>query len=93
MSSPATNEKMQQLIASEEICRLIHDYAFHLDMNHPTELSNLFVEDCDAAYERAVRAGVATVLPPADMPYGERSATVSDGFGNLWFIATVLAAS
>lgn len=50
MSSPATNEKLQQLIASEEICRLIHDYAFHLDMNHPTELSNLFVEDCEVIY-------------------------------------------
>jgi uncharacterized glyoxalase superfamily protein PhnB len=54
---------------------------------------HLFVDDCDAVYEKAVGAGLSTVLPPADMPYGERSATVSDGFGNLWFIATVLAAS
>jgi uncharacterized glyoxalase superfamily protein PhnB len=51
---------------------------------------HLYVDDCDAAYERAVRAGALTVEPPADKPYGERNAWVSDPFGNQWFIATPL---
>jgi PhnB protein len=49
---------------------------------------HLYVDDCDAVYERAVRAGAQTVEPPADKPYGERNAWVSDPFGNQWFIAT-----
>jgi PhnB protein len=49
---------------------------------------HLYVADCDAAYERAVRAGAVTVQPPGDRPYGERNAWVSDPFGNQWFIAT-----
>jgi hypothetical protein len=40
----------QQLVASEQIRRLIFDYAFHLDMNHPNELADLFVEDCVVIY-------------------------------------------
>jgi uncharacterized glyoxalase superfamily protein PhnB len=49
---------------------------------------HLYVDDCDAVYKRAVRAGAQTVEPPADKPYGERNAWVTDPFGNQWFIAT-----
>ena len=52
---------------------------------------HLFVEDTDEVYEQALAAGAKSILPPEDMPYGERSATVDDGFGNLWFIAKKLA--
>jgi PhnB protein len=49
-----------------------------------------FVDDVDAAYERAVAAGatalMGTVGEPADRPYGERSAFVEDPFGNQWFL-------
>ncbi len=49
-----------------------------------------FVDDVDAAYDRALAAG-ATVLmgkvgEPTDRPYGERSAFVQDPFGNQWFL-------
>jgi uncharacterized glyoxalase superfamily protein PhnB len=50
------------------------------------------VKDCDATYRRALDAGASTlgssVGEPADRPYGERAAFVSDPFGNYWFIAT-----
>jgi PhnB protein len=50
-----------------------------------------FVEDVDAAYQRAVEAGAKLLLgregEPADRPYGERSAFVEDPFGNQWFLA------
>jgi PhnB protein len=56
---------------------------------------HVFVKDCDATYQRALDAGAVTigspgVGEPADRPYGERSAFVSDPFGNYWFIATRL---
>jgi PhnB protein len=54
------------------------------------------VKDCDATYQRALDAGAltigSTVGEPADRPYGERAAFVSDPFGNTWFIATRLGA-
>jgi len=49
---------------------------------------HLFVDDVDATYERALRAGATSVEPPADKPYGERGAFVIDPFDNQWFIAT-----
>ncbi|HEX4003208.1 MAG TPA: VOC family protein [Candidatus Acidoferrales bacterium] len=49
---------------------------------------HLYVPDTDALYERALAAGAASIQPPADQPYGDRSAGVTDPFGNRWFIAT-----
>ena len=56
---------------------------------------HVYVKDCDATYQRALDAGAFTigspgVGDPADRPYGERAAFVSDPFGNYWFIATRL---
>jgi len=56
---------------------------------------HVFVDDCDAAYRRALEAGATTLMgamgEPADRPYGERSAFVEDAFGNYWYIATRLS--
>ncbi len=49
---------------------------------------HLYVPDTDALYERALAAGATSIQPPADQPYGDRSAGVTDPFGNRWFIAT-----
>jgi uncharacterized glyoxalase superfamily protein PhnB len=61
--------------------------------NLPSAL-HVFVDDCDAVYARALRAGAVTIMgtqgEPADRPYGERSAFVQDAFGNYWYIATRL---
>jgi PhnB protein len=51
---------------------------------------HLYVPDADATYKQALRAGATSIQPPADQPYGERSAGVTDPFGNRWFIATPL---
>jgi PhnB protein len=49
----------------------------------------LYVEDCDAIYNRALQAGAASVMQPTDMPHaGERYGGVRDASGNLWWIAT-----
>jgi len=49
---------------------------------------HLYVRDTDAMYEQALAAGATSIQPPADQPYGDRSAGVTDPFGNRWFIAT-----
>jgi PhnB protein len=64
--------------------------------NLPSAL-HVYVDDCDAAYRRALDAGAVTLMgalgEPADRPYGERSAFVQDAFGNYWYIATRLASA
>jgi len=49
---------------------------------------HLYVDDCDAVYQRAVAAGAKSVYAPYDAPYGERSAYVIDPWGNHWYIGT-----
>ena len=46
------------------------------------------VENADQTYERAIGAGVESIEKPADMPYGDRRATVRDPWTNIWQIAT-----
>jgi len=49
---------------------------------------HLYLPDTDAAYARAMGAGATSLYAPADMFYGERSAGITDPFGNKWYIAT-----
>ena len=51
----------------------------------------LYVEDVDAVYQRALRAGGTSVLEPRDMDYGDRNGGIADPGGNVWWIATPLA--
>jgi len=48
----------------------------------------LYVEDADAVYEQARKAGATSLMPPTDMFWGDRMARVKDPVGNLWAIAT-----
>jgi PhnB protein len=48
----------------------------------------LYVQDCDAAFKRAVDAGAKSLMDPADMFWGDRCAGVADPFGYLWSFAT-----
>jgi PhnB protein len=48
----------------------------------------LFVEDCDAVYQRAIEAGATSLWPPADQPHGDRTAGLVDPFGFQWIPAT-----
>jgi PhnB protein len=51
---------------------------------------HVYVPDADVSYADAVRAGATSVEAPATKPYGERSATIKDTFGNTWFLAAYL---
>ena len=49
---------------------------------------HVYVEDVDAMFERAVRAGGTVVSPPTDQFYGDRSGGVKEPSGNTIWIAT-----
>ena len=49
---------------------------------------HLFVDDVDAAIERASAAGAKVTLPPTDMFWGDRYGRIVDPFGHSWSIAT-----
>ena len=49
---------------------------------------HLYVDDVDAWFERATKAGAHGIMPPDDMFWGDRYAIVADPFGHSWAIAT-----
>jgi PhnB protein len=51
---------------------------------------HLHVNDADAMYARALRAGATSIDVPSDKPYG-RSGGVKDLFGNSWYMTSPLA--
>jgi len=48
----------------------------------------LYVDDVDAFYRQALRAGATAIEEPADKPDGDRRGGVTDPAGNQWYIAT-----
>lgn len=48
----------------------------------------LYVEDTQATYDRALRAGAKSLMEPAKQFYGDINAGIEDPVGNYWWIAT-----
>lgn len=49
-----------------------------------------YVDDVDAAMDRAVEAGAVVTMPATDMFWGDRYGVVQDPFGHKWSLATHL---
>ena len=49
----------------------------------------VYVDDVDSAYQRAVDSGATPLMPPQDAFWGDRYSMVKDPFGHVWAIATV----
>ena len=49
---------------------------------------HIYVEDVDAAHERAVAAGAKEIMAPANMFWGDRFSSVTDPYGHSWSLAT-----
>jgi PhnB protein len=49
---------------------------------------HLYVENADAVFEQAVRAGAKVTMPLDDMFWGDRYGKVEDPFGHQWSIGT-----
>ena len=54
---------------------------------------HLYVEDCDAVFQRATDAGATTIMPMADMFWGDRYGKVRDPFGVNWSLAAPIKAA
>ena len=52
-------------------------------------VAQIYVEDSDALFQRAVQAGAKVIMPMTDMFFGSREGRVADPFGNVWIIATL----
>ena len=48
----------------------------------------VYVDDVDAVFQRALDAGGTSLGAPEQRPYGERSGFIKDPAGNQWYIAT-----
>ena len=48
----------------------------------------LYVDNTDATYENALKAGAISVMEPNDEFWGDRHAAVKDPTGGYWWIAT-----
>jgi len=48
----------------------------------------VYIEDVDARFQQAVKAGAKVRRPVTNQFYGDRSGTVEDPFGHFWTIST-----
>lgn len=56
-----------------------------------TTMFHIYVEDVDAFFNKAVKAGAKVKMPVADMFWGDRYGQLEDPFGHLWSIGTHIA--
>jgi len=49
---------------------------------------HMFVDDADAAFDKALAAGAEVRMPLADQFWGDRYGVLTDPFGHIWSIAT-----
>lgn len=49
---------------------------------------HIYVEDADAAFDRAVKAGAQVEMPVMEQFWGDRYGRLKDPFGHKWSIAT-----
>ena len=49
---------------------------------------HIYVEDVDAAFDRAVKAGAQVEMPVMDQFWGDRYGRLKDPYGHKWSIAT-----
>ena len=52
-------------------------------------IAQIYVEDSDALFLRAVQAGAKVIMPMTSMFFGSREGRVADPFGNVCTIATL----
>jgi uncharacterized glyoxalase superfamily protein PhnB len=69
-------------------CLFVNDVS--PEMGNFASSSSLWVyaPDVDGAFARATKAGAKAVMPPTDMFWGDRMATVTDKWGIKWNLAT-----
>lgn len=65
------------------------DFEMHAPGNQGTSVViHVYVPDVDATHGAALDTGATSMMPPADMFWGDRFAKIRDPFGHVWTIAT-----
>ncbi|MGE7956561.1 VOC family protein [Pseudomonas sp. NPDC089530] len=62
--------------------------AFHDPGQSPSVGLHLYVEDVDKQFAQAIAAGAKVVSEVKDQFYGDRTGSLKDPFGHLWFLAS-----
>jgi PhnB protein len=75
------------LVAQAEFPDVVASRAPALDGSSPVPIF-AYVENVDAAMNRAVAAGARVVLPPQDQFWGDRTARIIDAEGHVWTVAS-----
>jgi PhnB protein len=76
---------------------MLSEERVEMDVKSPKTLGGtpvgfyVYVENVDSAWKRAVDAGASTVMPLADMFWGDRTGCVEDPFGHRWWLAQHVA--
>lgn len=52
-------------------------------------VAQIYVEDSDALFDRAVLSGAKVIMPMTDMFFGSREGRIADPFGSVWTIASL----
>ena len=93
MEAPGGKIGHAEIVIGDSIIMLADEHP-ELNFRSPKTLGGpsshfmIYVEDVDARVEQAVAAGAKLVKPVKDEFYGDRSGSVEDPFGHLWYIST-----
>jgi uncharacterized glyoxalase superfamily protein PhnB len=77
-----------EIRVGDSVVEMGEPYGAHTKYGPILAMFYVYVPDCDAVYQRALVAGARSIQEPADQPYGDRTAGVTDPFGNTWYIGT-----
>ena len=93
MSAPDDKVGHAELEIGESVIMLA-DESPQMDARSPRTVGgtpvslHVYVEDADAAFERAVQAGARALQPVEDKFYGDRSGEFEDPWGHRWNVAS-----
>ncbi|HEY2597814.1 MAG TPA: VOC family protein [Candidatus Dormibacteraeota bacterium] len=93
MSEPDGRVGHAELQIGESVIMLADEHP-EMDIHGPKTIGgspvtlHVYVEDSDAAFERAVNAGARSLRPVENQFYGDRSGQFEDPFGHRWNVAT-----
>ena len=76
------------VMLTDEFPECLHPFVSPKTNQGTTITMHLYVDDADAAYQRAVDAGCTPNMPPMDAFWGDRYGQVFDPFGHAWSIAS-----
>jgi PhnB protein len=93
MKGPDGKVMHAELKIGDSIIMLSDEYP-HMGAVSPQALGgspmglHIYVEDVDASFDRAVKAGAQVDMPVMDQFWGDRYGRLKDPFGHKWSIAT-----